>query len=44
MKAKLLANPDLPELSPVRARHPVDRTTYYGGGGAKGYTGYPTLA
>jgi N-ethylmaleimide reductase len=41
---KFLANPDLPER--FRRRAPLnadDRSTYYGGG-AKGYTDYPTLA
>lgn len=41
---KFLANPDLPERfrqgAPLNAD---DRSTYYGGG-AKGYTDYPTLA
>jgi len=41
---RFLANPDLPER--FRRRAPLnadDRSTYYGGG-AKGYTDYPTLA
>jgi N-ethylmaleimide reductase len=41
---KFIANPDLPER--LRAGTPLnadDRTTYYGGG-AKGYTDYPSLA
>jgi N-ethylmaleimide reductase len=41
---KFLANPDLPER--LRQRAPLnadDPATYYGGG-AKGYTDYPTLA
>jgi N-ethylmaleimide reductase len=41
---KFLANPDLPER--FRSRVPLnaeDRSTFYGGG-AKGYTDYPTLA
>jgi N-ethylmaleimide reductase len=41
---KFLANPDLPER--FRRRAPLNRddpSTYYGGG-AKGYTDYPTLA
>jgi len=41
---KFLANPDLPER--FRSRAPLnadDPATYYGGG-AKGYTDYPTLA
>jgi N-ethylmaleimide reductase len=41
---KFLANPDLPERLRRRAPlNPDDPTTYYGGG-AKGYTDYPTLA
>ena len=41
---KFLANPDLPERFRLRAPlNPDDPTTYYGGG-AKGYTDYPTLA
>jgi N-ethylmaleimide reductase len=41
---KFLANPDLPERFRRRAAlNPDDPTTYYGGG-AKGYTDYPTLA
>ena len=41
---KFIANPDLPER--LRAGAPLqadDPSTYYGGG-AKGYTDYPTLA
>jgi N-ethylmaleimide reductase len=41
---KFLANPDLPER--LRLRAPLnadDRSTYYGGG-AKGYTDYPSIA
>ncbi len=41
---KFIANPDLPER--LRVRAPLtddDRTTYYGGG-ARGYTDYPSLA
>ncbi|MGH8576740.1 MAG: alkene reductase [Gammaproteobacteria bacterium] len=41
---KFIANPDLPER--LRSRAPLnadDPSTYYGGG-AKGYTDYPTLA
>jgi len=41
---KFLANPDLPER--FRLRTPLnadDRSTYYGGG-ARGYTDYPSLA
>ena len=41
---KFLANPDLPERFRRRAPlNPDDPSTYYGGG-AKGYTDYPTLA
>lgn len=41
---KFLANPDLPERLRLRASlHADDPSTYYGGG-AKGYTDYPTLA
>jgi N-ethylmaleimide reductase len=41
---KFLANPDLPERFRLRAPlNPDDPSTYYGGG-AKGYTDYPTLA
>jgi N-ethylmaleimide reductase len=41
---KFLANPDLPERFRRRAPlNPDDPTTYYGGG-AKGYTDYPSLA
>jgi N-ethylmaleimide reductase len=41
---KFLANPDLPERFRLRAPlNPDDPMTYYGGG-AKGYTDYPTLA
>jgi N-ethylmaleimide reductase len=41
---KFLANPDLPERFRLRAPlNPDDPTTYYGGG-AKGYTDYPSLA
>ncbi|HEX2238781.1 MAG TPA: alkene reductase, partial [Gammaproteobacteria bacterium] len=41
---KFLANPDLPERFQHRAPlNADDRSTYYGGG-AKGYTDYPTLA
>jgi N-ethylmaleimide reductase len=40
---KFLANPDLPERFRERAPlNPDDPSTYYGGG-AKGYTDYPTL-
>jgi N-ethylmaleimide reductase len=41
---KFIANPDLPERFRLRAPlNPDDPSTYYGGG-AKGYTDYPTLA
>ena len=41
---KFLANPDLPERFRLRAPlNADDRATYYGGG-AKGYTDYPSLA
>lgn len=41
---KFLANPDLPERFRQRAPlHADDPSTYYGGG-ARGYTDYPTLA
>ena len=41
---KFLANPDLPERFRLRAPlNADDQPTYYGGG-AKGYTDYPTLA
>jgi len=41
---KFLANPDLPARLRRRAPlNPDDPTTYYGGG-AKGYTDYPSLA
>jgi N-ethylmaleimide reductase len=41
---KFLANPDLPERFRLRAPlNPDDPTTYYGGG-AKGYTDYPSVA
>jgi N-ethylmaleimide reductase len=41
---KFLANPDLPERFALRAPlNPDDPATYYGGG-AKGYTDYPSLA
>ena len=40
---KFIANPDLPERLRLRAPlHADDPSTYYGGG-AKGYTDYPTL-
>jgi N-ethylmaleimide reductase len=40
---RFLANPDLPERFRLRAPlNPDDPSTYYGGG-AKGYTDYPTL-
>ena len=41
---KFLANPDLPErLRSSATLNAVDPSTFYGGG-AKGYTDYPTLA
>ncbi|MHC8285924.1 alkene reductase [Pseudomonas sp. XS1P51] len=41
---KFLANPDLPErLRQGAPLNPEDQTTFYGGG-AKGYTDYPSLA
>jgi N-ethylmaleimide reductase len=41
---KFIANPDLPErFRKGAALNPDDPSTYYGGG-AKGYTDYPTLA
>ena len=41
---KFLANPDLPErLRKHASLNPDDPATYYGGG-ANGYTDYPTLA
>jgi N-ethylmaleimide reductase len=41
---KFLANPDLPDRFRLRAPlNPDDPTTFYGGG-AKGYSDYPTLA
>lgn len=41
---KFLANPDLPERFRERATLNVDDPSTYYGGGAKGYTDYPTLA
>jgi N-ethylmaleimide reductase len=41
---KFLANPDLPERLKSRAPLNADDPTTYYGGGAKGYTDYPTLA
>ena len=40
---KFLANPDLPRRLRERAPLNADDTTTYYGGGAKGYTDYPTL-
>jgi N-ethylmaleimide reductase len=40
---KFLANPDLPRRLRQRAPLNADDTTTYYGGGAKGYTDYPTL-
>lgn len=41
---KFLANPDLPERLRLRAPLQADDPSTYYGGGAKGYTDYPTLA
>jgi N-ethylmaleimide reductase len=41
---KFLANPDLPERFRLRAPLNKDDPSTYYGGGAKGYTDYPTLA
>ncbi|HSF48812.1 MAG TPA: alkene reductase, partial [Burkholderiales bacterium] len=41
---KFLANPDLPERLRLRAALNADDPSTYYGGGAKGYTDYPTLA
>ncbi len=41
---KFLANPDLPERFRSGASLNADDPTTYYGGGAKGYTDYPTLA
>jgi N-ethylmaleimide reductase len=41
---KFLANPDLPERFCSRATLNADDPSTYYGGGAKGYTDYPTLA
>jgi N-ethylmaleimide reductase len=41
---KFLANPDLPERFRLRAPLNKDDPTTYYGGGAKGYTDYPSLA
>jgi N-ethylmaleimide reductase len=41
---KFLANPDLPERFRSRASLNADNPSTYYGGGAKGYTDYPTLA
>jgi N-ethylmaleimide reductase len=41
---KFLANPDLPERFRLQAALNVDDPSTYYGGGAKGYTDYPTLA
>jgi len=41
---KFLANPDLPERFRQRAPLNADDPSTYYGGGAKGYTDYPTLA
>jgi N-ethylmaleimide reductase len=41
---KFLANPDLPERLRLRERLNADDPSTYYGGGAKGYTDYPSLA
>jgi N-ethylmaleimide reductase len=41
---KFLANPDLPERLRLRGRLNADDPSTYYGGGAKGYTDYPSLA
>jgi N-ethylmaleimide reductase len=41
---KFLANPDLPERFRQRAPLNADNPSTYYGGGAHGYTDYPTLA
>lgn len=41
---KFLANPDLPERFRLRAPLNADDVSTYYGGGAKGYTDYPSLA
>ncbi len=41
---KFIANPDLPERLRMRAPLNADDPSTYYGGGAKGYTDYPTLA
>ncbi len=41
---KFLANPDLPERFRLRASLNADDASTYYGGGAKGYTDYPSLA
>jgi N-ethylmaleimide reductase len=41
---KFLANPDLPERFRSGASLNADDPSTYYGGGAKGYTDYPTLA
>jgi N-ethylmaleimide reductase len=41
---KFLANPDLPERFRLQAALNADDPSTYYGGGAKGYTDYPTLA
>jgi N-ethylmaleimide reductase len=40
---KFLANPDLPERFRQNAKLNTDDPSTYYGGGAKGYTDYPTL-
>jgi N-ethylmaleimide reductase len=41
---KFIANPDLPQRLRTRAPLQADDPDTYYGGGAKGYTDYPTLA
>jgi N-ethylmaleimide reductase len=41
---KFLANPDLPERFRLRAPLNADDVSTFYGGGAKGYTDYPSLA
>lgn len=41
---KFLANPDLPERLRRRAHLNADDSSTYYGGGAKGYSDYPTLS
>jgi N-ethylmaleimide reductase len=41
---RFIANPDLPQRLRIDAPLNADDPTTYYGGGAKGYTGYPSLA